>query len=271
VTFFIVVKNVILARLIFMVFFRNKCQNKSKKGFTLIELLVVIAIIGLLVVIVLVSIKSAKEKARLNKAFQFDASLKHALGDAIIAGWSFNEGGGTTAYDNWGGHTINLIGSWVSGVSGDSNDYAFQFRASGWVTTTFSQAIGEGVSYSFWFKLPNTNDLYGSFIAIEDKNNVSIEDNLVQSSSQYGDVGCFGRRWLTTEFHVSDTKWHHFAFSHSSNSKICLDGKCVEAGDATSNIPDIGKIIFNGGAGCGWGSFSQGIIIDEFFIYNQAF
>jgi prepilin-type N-terminal cleavage/methylation domain-containing protein len=236
----------------------------KEKSFTLIELLVVIAVIGLISSIVLVNTKSAREKARIAKAIQFSDSIRTGLQDSIVGWWSFDEGTGNVAHDSWAGNDVNLNGSWVEGIRGS----AYQFVGSGWVATNFGEGIGKGVTYTFWFRLPDTSDTGGTFVCAEDASNGSLEDNLVQTN--YGDQGC-GVSWLNSNFNVSDTKWHHFAFSKSSNSKLCLDGNCIDMGDATGNIPNIKRIIFNGGCGCGYSNFSQGIIIDELRIYSRAF
>ena len=70
---------------------RTKTQLVS--GFTLIELIVVVSIIGLLSSIVMTSLSDARERARMAANMQFDANIKHTIGDQMVGEWLFDEGG----------------------------------------------------------------------------------------------------------------------------------------------------------------------------------
>lgn len=185
------------------------------------------------------------------------------LNNYLIAYWKFNEGSGDAAKDEINELEVNLRGSWVDGKFGR----AYEFVGSGWVATTFASPIGNGVSYVFWFKLPDTSDTHGTFFCVNDAYDGFLEDNLGQT--HYGDKGCYGL-WAYSAYNVNDASWHMYAFSKSSNSILCRDDSCTTLGDAAGNIPNIKTIVFNGGCGCGYGNFGQGIVIDDVKVYNRA-
>jgi prepilin-type N-terminal cleavage/methylation domain-containing protein len=95
-------------------------QNRST-GFTLIELLVVISIMSLLSSIVIASVKSARDKAKIGAGQVFGSHVYQVYGAEAAGIWNFDEGSGTTIYDTSGNSnngTLSGAYSWVNGMNG---------------------------------------------------------------------------------------------------------------------------------------------------------
>ncbi len=95
--------------------------NSKQSGFTLIELMVVISIIGVLSSVVITTVSSAREKARIAKTLSFSASIQHALGADAVAIYTFNDAAGTTVTDSSGYNNDGTVnGALFKCASGDT-------------------------------------------------------------------------------------------------------------------------------------------------------
>lgn len=80
----------------------------KKRGFTLVELLFVISILGIILIIVLASLYSAREKARVASLLRFSSGIYHSLGHATAGMWSFDEGSTTVTDISGNNRTCTL-------------------------------------------------------------------------------------------------------------------------------------------------------------------
>ncbi len=241
----------------------------KNRAFTLIELLLVIAIIGLLTSIIVISVTSAREKARIAAGMQFGQNIKHSIGSELAGEWSFDN---DDARDDSGNGNDGIInGSTpIDGITGR----AMSFNGAGnYINCGNNQILNpaEEITVEAWIKPANPGGSWQSIIANSPTGSqynywFYLEGNALKLSvysATYPDLTVFNA------IPAANT-WYHVAFTaFNGSTKIFVNGSQIgnngtagvghwPGGDTTiSDLRPARNICFNG-------------IIDEVRVYGKA-
>jgi len=265
-------------------------KSNYRFGFTLIELLVTIAIVGILSVVILVTLNSVREDARLAKAIYFETQLRRNMTSEFsnqIGLWTFfdSENGDTVITDDSGtGFDLNISNSEVN-ISNFVRDSARDNQS-----VFFNGGTGNGISvntsgtnsllpnneivFSTWFYLPSDSALTASVFFRYEPDKVLLytrRDYLNTLCVQVGANADTPIRRCGISNRVKYDTWQHAALLFGNNEAVLyLDG--AEIGRFDDPVTDRELNTTNSSSfvlGQAWGSGSGPTIVgymDDIFI-----
>ncbi|MBI5133787.1 MAG: prepilin-type N-terminal cleavage/methylation domain-containing protein [Candidatus Taylorbacteria bacterium] len=243
----------------------------KNRAFTLIELLVVISIISLLSSVVLASLNSAREKARIASIRSFSAQVFRVAGELATGVWDFTEGAGTTAKDSSGFDRNATLGNGIAWSSDTPSGSGYSVSFDGINDyLQFNQPLVSGSPFTiaFWFKPERVNSSYDILYSGTDNWDVQIfffagSSRIATSIENVEIQGNF------TLSNSTINQWHHFVMTYDNvRRKVYVDGKLdTDSADTTALTINDSSIRFGQTLG---GAYSLQGKLDDLQVFTKA-
>ncbi|MCD6549980.1 prepilin-type N-terminal cleavage/methylation domain-containing protein [bacterium] len=244
-------------------------KNKSQ-GFTLIELIVVMGIIGLIMGLIMVSLQTSREKARIAKGKQFSQMINHTVGAYAVGIWKFEEiGAGNTLVDNSGYKNYGVTHGATLGTGVIGNCLEFNGVNSYVDIPNSGSMTNEEMTIEAWIYPRDISSLQMIVSKFGANKDYGVGVNNGHIYIWYGQGGDYTNELGT----IKAYKWQHIALVLKSwdSYEVYIDGKFV--GSRVGTVPQRASSTANveiGRAGSMGTNYFNGLI-DEVKIYSRAF